>query len=267
MTTVRLAFLLGAGASVDSGLPTYRGMGGLYNQGNVQPEEVLNATSFRQDPKRVWDFLLPLYDKYKEAQPGPTYQQLKKLTDKYPSFILTQNVDGFVTQLTSHVVELHGNMHSAYCALCGQKSEVTSEPPQCTKCNKLMRPNIVLFGENLKIQDTEQAGKFIKSHPTHFIIIGTGLHFPYLRNLVNRAKHRGAKVIHINPDPNYIANVKLGEEWLPVDSYKGLVTLEERFNKIVTLQPRTLEERVEQLENNVTRLIFESQLIDELITQ
>ena len=265
MDNIRLAFLLGAGASVDSGLPTYRGLGGLYNQGDIQPEKLLTPSSFRHDPQRVWEFLLPLYHKYKEIKPGPTYQQLDKLTKKYPSFILTQNVDGFIKDLIAHSVELHGNMQYAHCPSCGYKEQVVSEPPKCTKCDKLMKPNIVLFGESLNHRDIELASKFIKSRPTYFIIVGTGLHFPYLRNLVNRAKHRGAKVIHINPDPNYGSNVKLNEEWIKADSYSGLVTLEKRFEEMATPQSKTLEERVSQLESNVTRLILESKLIDEMI--
>lgn len=265
MTTLRLAFLLGAGASVDSGLPTYRELSELYSQGSVQAEKLLTLPSFRKDPKRIWDFLLPLYDKYRESKPGPTYQQLNKFVEKYSSFVLTQNIDGFVKDLPCQSVELHGNMHSAFCSLCGYKSQVTSELPYCLKCDKLMKPNIIFFGENLNHYDVEKASKFVRLRPTHFIIIGTALQFPYLRNLVNRAKHRGAKVIHINPDNNYITNVRANEEWIREDSYSGLLTLEKQLSEMQIPHHKDHEGRISCLENKITRLISESKLIDEII--
>ena len=237
----RLAFLLGAGASVDSGLMTYRGIGGLYNnssQGQQEPEDVLTTENFNANPAAVWSFLKPLYEGYGKASqgskfPGATYQEITKLVTVYPdSFVLTQNVDGFVRDLGCPYIELHGNMHTAQCPRCREIAHVTdglSLIPTCSQCHLIMKPNIVLFGDDLHHQDILMMNKLMKTRPTHFIIIGTGLHFPYLRKLVDKAKQYGAQIIHINPDPKYKHHLKSREIWFHENSLDGLRRLEKEL--------------------------------------
>lgn len=222
----RLAFLLGAGASVDSGLMTYRGIGGFYNM-SQQPEEILTSKNFDMNPTQVWDFLKPLYEAYDKAKIGVTYREISRLVTTYPeSFVLTQNVDGFVRDLGCDYVELHGNMHTAQCSLCHKITHVHGEIPTCPTCHIIMKPNIVLFDDNLRHQDIMTMNRLLKSQPTHFIIIGTGLHFSYLRKAVNKAKQYGAQIIHINPDPKYKRLIKNRETWFHENSFDGLRRLQ-----------------------------------------
>jgi NAD-dependent deacetylase len=72
-------FILGAGASTDSNLPTYRGDGGFYENTSIKPENVLTYTPLQQNPKTVWDFITPLYQKIQQSRPGPTYDKLKEI--------------------------------------------------------------------------------------------------------------------------------------------------------------------------------------------
>lgn len=279
MSKIRLAFLLGAGASVDSGLPTYRGVGGMYsqrpdiadtnNEECLQPEEILTLPSFQKDPKKVWDFLLPLYSKYRGAKSGPTYSRLNRFVIGYPdSFILTQNVDGFVRELSCSYVELHGNMHTARCLKCGEKSPVKEKIPECDRCKVIMRPEIVFFSENLGNEDIKKAWTLIHNKPTHFVIIGTGLHFAYLQNMVDKAKKNGAKIVHINPDPKYKPNIGRNEIWIQENSVEGLKKLEEILIKEEKSQEKTLEaleERVVFLEKFVNKLLLHPDEVNHLL--
>lgn len=210
-------FILGAGASVDSGLPTYRGKNGLYNDNSVNYEQILSIENFEEDPLSVWNFLDPFYEKIDRCSPGETYTQLHQFIEKYPrSFMMTQNVDGFATDLNIPVIEMHGNSKYMYCRKCDIATKViengeftskickTCEASKMCKDNAVMRPNIVLFGESVCRKKYAEVGKLFKyRHPKYVIVIGTTTQFPYIKGFIDKCKSKGAKVIHINPDENY----------------------------------------------------------------
>ena len=245
--------ILGAGASSDSGLPTYQ-------NSTVKPDTVLNRLTLSRDPARVWSFLSPLLQ---PVTPGPTYQALKlymELTGLYDDqiMVVNQNVDGLATlYLSGQVMEIHGNVHRSSCLSCdwfGPTNDLVSkkldvidietqaddmETHLCPKCNRTCRPDIVLYRETPLCQ--EAIMKFIKTQITassEVLVIGTSLQLPYLRVWINKAKQRGTSVIHLNTDPNYNDQyweakpygrggkyrslVGRGERWLKVEDTKGL---------------------------------------------
>lgn len=101
-------FILGAGASVDSGLPTYRGIGGIYND---NPEYKSKLSAFSSNTE-IWSILKPMYETISITQPGPTYIGLQNVIDKLGRQncnIMTQNIDGFALTINcTEIIELHG---------------------------------------------------------------------------------------------------------------------------------------------------------------
>lgn len=229
-------FILGAGASVDSGLKTYRGDNGIYGE-NDEPEEYLNERHARYYPKSVWNFLAPLYQEIQRNNPGPTYQKIMDLAKIYHnSFILTQNIDGYALSTGLPCVEMHGNFSTMRCSGCGQvaKTDVSGladyrPDPDYSRlicsCGEFYRPDIVLFGEELDKANVAQIYKRLNEKTRYVVIVGSTLQFPYLRKFINKAKRRGAQVIHINPDADYSKLVRDNELWLKTTAYQGLNTL------------------------------------------
>ena len=141
--TESIFFILGAGASFDSGLPTYRGPSGLYD-GKEKPEDILSLYS---PLDKVWDFLAPLYEKISESKPGLTYDLIKELGKKYPgSFILTQNIDGHALSTEIPVVEIHGTWKTMVCMKCQERIITNLQTRKC-QCGNIYRPDIVLYDQ------------------------------------------------------------------------------------------------------------------------
>jgi len=208
-----ILFITGAGASVDSGLKTYRGEGGLYEGSERSPAEDLSIGTWRVHPEKTWKTLRSLIKKSKGCKPGPTYQILKKVAKEKDIQIWTQNVDGLSLTVGCPVWELHGNIRTMRCEKCVKEVPLDEDNPKC-ECGRLCKPDIVLYGENIK----EKTGSLMYFNTV--IVIGTTLQFPYLLNMIEYQESHGAKVIHINPDPNYQAPKR--HEFLCMKSEDGL---------------------------------------------
>ena len=153
-------FILGAGASVDSGLLTYRGPNGLYKDLDLcDPSSSpvhYNTLRSEESIKTMWEFVSPLYTDIQKSSPGFTYKVIEKLLGTAEkSLIVTQNIDGFAKTLEKdgkvEVVELHGSHEMMICLACGEKTKTNTEKLECPSCNVAgkMRPDVVLFGEQL----------------------------------------------------------------------------------------------------------------------
>ena len=200
-------FILGAGASVDSGLPTYRGINGLYNNSFDYYEQMLTKTT---NSNKLWEILEPLFNQiYNTKDIGETYKLLETLiNNKYPnSMIATQNIDGFAKNICVPLVELHGNYSKIKCLDCDIFIDYVPGHicNQCGKHNTI--PNIVLFEDNIDVNYITQIYNFMKlNKPKYVFIIGTTLQFKYLQDIICKAKMYGSECIHINPDKNYICD-------------------------------------------------------------
>jgi NAD-dependent deacetylase len=222
----KVFFILGAGASVDSGLFTYRDKdNGLYIN---SPQEILSIDSF--EPEKVWKFLKPQYERFSQAKAGPTYDMIDKICQKCPqSFVMTQNIDRLIQTVSidkNQILEIHGKYDSAICTHCRSISKSPPTQFNCENCNKgQIRPDIVLFGEEISKEKTRQMFTYIaRNHVDYVVVIGTSMQFPYLDRIIKKIKHRGAKIIHINPDPDYSVNVKRHENWMKKPAFEGLTT-------------------------------------------
>ena len=160
-------FVTGAGISAESGLPTYRGVSGLYNDGGsaleedgMSIEECLSAVSFGEHPKLTWKYLLQIERACRGAQPSQAHVLLARAEQYIPRVaVFTQNVDGLHHRAGSkNVLSLHGNVHELVCSKCGATQIVETFahldqhapiPPKCDTCGGIIRPAVVLFDEYL----------------------------------------------------------------------------------------------------------------------
>ena len=144
--------LTGAGISVDSGIPDFRSLGGLWQR--FDPMEYASIDAFRRDPARVWNMLGELDALLRGARPNPAHLALARLERcGVVDGIVTQNVDNLHQEAGSeHVVEFHGNGSRLRCLGCGgmQTAAQARElgiPPPCPSCGQLLKPDVVFFGE------------------------------------------------------------------------------------------------------------------------
>jgi NAD-dependent deacetylase len=151
-TARRLLFITGAGLSADSGLPTYRGVGGLYAAGRTTPyglpvEEVLSGAMMTTRPEITWQFILELERPTRLAVPNRGHQVIAEMESHFDTILtLTQNVDGLHRRAGSRqVLDVHGDLHDLACTRCEHTKRVSDYdgldlPPRCPKCQGILRP-------------------------------------------------------------------------------------------------------------------------------
>jgi NAD-dependent deacetylase len=192
-------FVTGAGISADSGLPTYRGIGGLYEQeetdDGIPIEAALSGAMFERDPALTWKYIAELERRFDRV------------------WTLTQNVDGLHHAAGSEqVIDIHGDVHRLVCTRCGHRWRVTSYagleiPPSCPECASLVRPEVVLFGEMLPFDRTRLLQEQLTRGFDAVFSIGTTSVFPYIAEPVMDARRRGALTVEINPGTSEVSHI------------------------------------------------------------
>jgi NAD-dependent deacetylase len=212
----RVLFITGAGLSADSGMPTYRGVGGLYEDDGTEEgvpiEEALSGRMLRRDPSLCWKHIAGIERACRGATANEGHRVIAALQDRLERCcVLTQNVDGFHRDAGStDVIEIHGTVHELQCtgARCGWSdrvkdySHLTIPPaPRCPRpaCGAVIRPNVVLFGEMLPGAAVAQLREALTGGFDLVFSIGTTSAFPYIAGPVIEARHRGTPTVEINP--------------------------------------------------------------------
>ncbi len=206
----RTLFITGAGVSADSGLPTYRGIGGLYEddltEEGIPIEEALSGAMLRRRPEITWKYLAQIERNCRAAGPNAAHHALARLERELPYvMVLTQNVDGLHRAAGStNVVEIHGDVHRLECSACGCREQVESLvgrslPPRCPACGGAMRPEVVLFGEMLPEAALNQFMDALEEGFDLVFSIGTTSVFPYIAQPVVQAIQAGIPTVEINP--------------------------------------------------------------------
>jgi NAD-dependent deacetylase len=192
----------GAGISVESGIPTFRGPGGLWKQ--FRAEDLATPEAFRRDPKLVWEWYDWRRQRMAAAEPNAGHCALVELERRKPEFILiTQNIDGLHDRAGSRrVLKLHGDIWLMRCARCDRTVEdkrpaLPELPPKC-ECGALMRPAVVWFGEHLDPEILEAADAAAGKAEVFFTIGTSSVVYP-AAGLIDLAKSRGAVVVEVNP--------------------------------------------------------------------
>ena len=194
--------LTGAGISAESGIPTFRSKGGLWDK--YDPMVYASAEVFRQDPSKYWIIRGEFIRNYGSYQPNPGHFALADLEKMgILGHVITQNIDGLHKKAGSHMVsEIHGSLREIYCLSCGKEYLAPhvpeGDPPYC-ECGGVLKPNTVLFGEQLP-RETLEAAYQESSTSKIMLVIGTSAMVQPAASLPSLAKQNGAVVIEVNPE-------------------------------------------------------------------
>ena len=199
----RVLALTGAGVSAESGVPTFRGEGGLWGQ--FRAEELATPEGFARDPRLVWEWYAWRRERLLSVEPNAAHRALAAFEERVPGFLLvTQNVDGLHAAAGSRrTVELHGNIWRSRCTACGARKEddrcpLQELPPRCP-CRGTLRPDVVFFGECLPEEAVRQALLASREAEVVLVIGTSSLVYPAAA-LPQFARSAGAFVIEVNPE-------------------------------------------------------------------
>ena len=203
-TAGNVTALTGAGISTESGIPPFRGKGGLWEK--FDPMEFAHIDAFLKDPARVWNVLVKEMKEIVDvAKPNDAHKGLAKLEEMGKlKTVITQNIDGLHQAAGStDVVEFHGTFAWQRCMACHRKYEtkkvdISQIPPRCT-CGGILRPDAVFFGEIIP-EDALWRSRKAASECDLMLVVGTSavVHPAALMPVI--AKQTGAKVVEINPE-------------------------------------------------------------------
>lgn len=197
----KIVFVTGAGISQESGIPTFRGKGGLWRKYDAMKLATIDA--FYENPKLVWEWYEERRTNILAARPNPGHLAMAELEKYKPVHVLTQNIDGMHQRAGStKVYELHGSIITIKCTVCNFRDTIVtgfSELPPVCKCGNILRPDVVWFGESLP-QEVWHAAMQQASSCDVMIVVGTSLAVSPANLLPVYAHQNGAIVIEVNPE-------------------------------------------------------------------
>lgn len=200
----RIVFFGGAGVSTESGIPDFRSADGLYSQKyKYPPEEIVSRDFFMRNTEEFYRFYRDRMI-FPQAKPNAAHLKLAELERAGKlSAVVTQNIDGLHTAAGSRrVIELHGSVHRNHCMTCGKSYGLDfvmgcEGVPRC-ECGGIVKPDVVLYGENLDDNDINSAINEI-SRADLLIIGGTSLAVYPAAGLIRF--FNGERVVVINKSP------------------------------------------------------------------
>jgi NAD-dependent deacetylase len=235
-----ILFVTGAGLSADSGLPTYRGVGGLYNHGETEEglpiEEMLSGAMFGRRPAWTWKYLRQVESRCRGAMFNRGHAVLAEMERHFPRvWVLTQNVDGFHRAAGSrNVIDIHGDLRQIRCTACPHRFTVADylgfdDLPRCPACTAILRPDVVLFGEMLPDDRLRELKNQLREGFDIVFSIGTTSVFPYISFPVELAVQRGKPSVEINPGTTSVS--ELATYRLALGAALALDAIWTRFNE------------------------------------
>jgi NAD-dependent deacetylase len=229
---VRVLVLTGAGVSAESGIPTFRGKDGYWR--NLDPTKLATPEAFARDPQLVWDWYRERRERIRNARPNAAHEAIARLAQRADGFLLvTQNVDDLHARAgipTEKMVQIHGDIFVTGCSCCdfsyagrggspeppgacvvqstnrrlrsiAATSERDINVPTCPKCQALMRPGVVWFGEQLSRNELERVENFLHGGACDVVIVaGTTATFGYIIDWALRGSRDGGELIEVNPE-------------------------------------------------------------------
>ena len=204
----QIVFFTGAGMSAESGVPTYRGRGGIWREYDYQ--RYACQTAFEANPEAVWEFHNYRRELVCSCEPNTGHQLIAAREQESPNTtVITQNIDGLHQLAGSRqVLELHGSLWRCRCDLCGQRSSDRSAPLVSSHCDcgEYWRPDIVWFGDSLD-QDTVQAASNALEACDLLVSIGTSAVVYPAAQLPLVARQSGATLVEINPEATPVSEI------------------------------------------------------------
>lgn len=206
----------GAGISAESGITTYRGQGGLYDdpEEGDRTIEALSGHTLRRDPDRTWRAVARIARQSAGARPNPAHRALAELERRLDRMVvLTQNVDG-LHQLagSKNVIDIHGTVFDTLCMTCAARGRLDAlaeleAAPRCS-CGGVLRPDVVFFGEMLDEAKLRRLYAELSVDPAEaLLVIGTTASFPYIAEPVLAARRLGRLTIEVNPEPTELSSL------------------------------------------------------------
>ncbi len=203
-------FVTGAGLSADSGLPTYRGVGGLYDGSDPEDglpiESIMSGDTFRERPALTWKYLRQIEASSRGAAPNRGHEVIAEMERRFERvWVLTQNVDGLHRRAGSrNVIDIHGDLHTVRCTRCRYATAVEDYAalaplPRCPDCGAVLRPAVVLFGERLPARQLEVYQRETVRGFDVVFSVGTTSVFPYISAPILDAYHWRKPCVEINP--------------------------------------------------------------------
>ena len=215
----------GAGMSTASGIPDFRSTYGLWYQFN--PMEIATVKAYREGYERFRDFYRERIRNLENVKPNAGHKILVEWEHKgFIKGLITQNVDGLHKKAGSHnIAELHGRLEEIVCGVCSAKHDLASFFLDITcNCEGTLRPNVVLFGEQLPEEPLRQAEEWSR-HCNTFIVLGSSLVVSPANLFPEMAKTHGAKLIICNREEtnlDRIADVVVHED---IDNFLGRIDI------------------------------------------
>jgi NAD-dependent deacetylase len=201
--------LTGAGCSAESGVPTFRGPGGLWR--NFRPEDLATPEAFERDPRLVWEWYDWRRGLIAQASPNPGHAALAALEARGPGLtLITQNVDGLHSLAGSRSpLEIHGSLWRTRCLSCSEIREnreilPRALPPRCP-CGGLLRPDVVWFGESLPVDLVHRSIRAVDACDL-MLVVGTSSLVQPAASFAEAALARGVPVVEINLDPTPLSS-------------------------------------------------------------
>ncbi len=216
--------LTGAGLSTPSGIPDFRSEGsGLWSRD--EPLEVASMTTFRTNPAQFFHWFHPLASQIFNALPNPAHHAIAELEQKGRlQAVITQNIDMLHQKAGSRrVIEMHGTLRTLSCTQCYRQQGYEDylpafikkgEIPHCPHCGAILKPDVILFGEQLPQKAWHEAQREARACDL-MIVVGSSLEVLPVAGLPMQAIDRGAHLIIINNSDTYLsvrADVVLPED-------------------------------------------------------
>jgi len=200
----------GAGISVPSGIPDFRSSEGIWAR--YPPEEYGTIQAFLRDPEEWWEFYRALAASFAEVEPNPAHRALAELEQLTSlAAVVTQNVDQLHQRAGSgHVIELHGTSERLTCLTC-QRTEARPAPvsgpaPRCETCARVLKPDVVLFGEELPLSELDAARELAQQSEVCLVVGTSAVVYPAaaIPEVVARG---GGTVCQINAEPTDLTHL------------------------------------------------------------
>lgn len=241
-------FITGAGISADSGLPTYRGVGGIYEgagtEDGVPIEVALSGPMFDSRPELTWKYISEIERACQGATPNAAHEVIARYQrSRSRAWVLTQNVDGFHGRAGSQaLIEIHGTLSRIRCTDCPWCKHVQSfadlgldlgtagqpKAPRCPDCGAVVRPDVVLFEEMLPQAAVGMLEEQLALGFDVVVSVGTSSAFPYIVQPVLDAKAQGKFTIEINPARTELSG--LVDLYIPARALPTFVALAHRMS-------------------------------------
>jgi len=192
--------LTGAGISTESGIPDFRSPTGIWTK--YDPMEYATIDAFRRDPEKVWEFYALRLEALTRAEPNAGHLALAELERRgLVQAVVTQNIDGLHQRAGSQeVLEVHGSIRTAECLACCEQALLDQAAPRCPRCNAIMKPGVVMFGELLPAGAMERAAELARTAGL-LLVVGSALEVYPVAGLPEETLSAGGALAIVNRGP------------------------------------------------------------------